>query len=191
MGECSSPGSNRGLDRERVVSLAPTPLERWLHPHGIIGDRDGQDSNLALVRPKHSSSSAGRLAQRDCRVFGSWSSNCTTHYDRATATEQSRVHVSSQGVLREVLGNTTPGQGGCRPCWVRHRRTDPGRSSQRSVPPSMGIPTWSRHASTPSERGSDEHPVGLAFRVRRRRDSNPDHDRDRAVCSPGYTTSAP
>ena len=38
---------------------------------------------------------------------------------------------------------------------------------------------------------SDEHPVGFASRGRRRRDSNPDHDRDRAVCSPSYTTSAP
>jgi hypothetical protein len=28
-GGCSSPDLNRGLDRERVVSLAPTPLEHW------------------------------------------------------------------------------------------------------------------------------------------------------------------
>jgi hypothetical protein len=54
----------------------------------------------------------------------------------------------------------------------------------------MGIPTWLRHASMPSEPRSDEHPVGFASRVRRRRDSNPDHGRDRAVCSPDYTTSA-
>ena len=33
-GSCSSPDLNRGLDRERVVSLAPTPLERWPRPRG-------------------------------------------------------------------------------------------------------------------------------------------------------------
>ena len=33
-------------------------------------------------------------------------------------------------------------------------------------------------------------PRGHATRPRRRRDSNPDHGRDRTVCSPDYTTSA-
>ena len=44
-GRCSSPDLNRGLDRERVVSLAATPLERWPRPKGI-GQGGGQDSNL-------------------------------------------------------------------------------------------------------------------------------------------------
>ena len=116
--------------------------------------------------------------------------------------------VTSRGRTSGSPGNTAPAHVGCRPCWAQHRRSDPDDRTD-GLPTSMSIPTWCVHASTPSERCSDEHPVGFASRVRRkthvaclpspasrrsagrrRRDSNPDRGRDRTVCSPDYTTSA-
>ena len=83
--------------------------------------------------------------------FGSWLAIGTTGSDCATATEQSRLRVSSRGRTSGNPGNTTPDHVGCRPCRARHRRYDPERSNRRSVPTSMSIPTWLSHASTPSE----------------------------------------
>lgn len=69
-------------------------------------------------------------------------------------------------------GNTTPDHVDYRPCWARHRWNDPDDRASGEC-----LPRW-------------VSPHGYATRLRQRRDSNPDHGRDRTVCSPNYTTSA-
>ena len=184
--------------------MAATPLERWPRPRGHrpkgrAGFEPRQDSPHG-PQPGPFGRSAWRYRRRvpesnresvagtdvagqwghhspdtarTTATKGSWSSVDTTITNNARHDRLGHGCVSHRGgVLRGSPGNTAPDHAGCRPFRARQRRTN-----LDDRPDGLCLPRW-------------VSPRGVATQPRRRRELNPDHDRDRAVCSPDYTTSA-
>jgi hypothetical protein len=147
------------LQETSVAGRRPTRLDH----RGTWVD---EDSNLSLVPPRHGSSAAGQSTRKWLYVYSSVGA-------RTTATARSRPRVV---VLR-----------------LSAQSRMPHRSMQVADPSGpVAVDTMSTactcldgHPIALSDAvgtSSDEHSVGFASRVRRRRDLNPNLSRDRAVC---------